>query len=58
MSDDLDERVKDVVDALHKARTEFNDASQCCVDTMQDLHERLERLEKWIENEEREKTNR
>lgn len=49
---DLEQRLDAVCESLESARAEFNQASQCVVEALTGTHERLERIESWIKNQE------
>ncbi|HMG15607.1 MAG TPA: hypothetical protein VK590_09180 [Saprospiraceae bacterium] len=48
MSLSLEERLIDICSALEKAQAEFNIATDCCVTAIEGMHQRMERVEKWI----------
>ena len=47
----MSNKVDSLKSALIKAKDEFNLATKCLYDILKSFNERLERLEKWIENE-------
>ena len=49
MSDLL--RLDAVCELMESEAAEYNQATRCLVEALQGIHERLERIEKWIENE-------
>lgn len=48
---DLEQRLNVICDSLAVAQKEFEQGAECCVQVIQGMHERLERIEKWIENQ-------
>lgn len=55
---DLEQRLDAVCETMESAAAEYNQSTQCLVEALQGIHERLERMEKWIENAERQAVNR
>jgi hypothetical protein len=51
MSDDLEGRLTNLCDSMERAEAEYNQSTQCIVDALTGIHERLERIEKWIQEE-------
>lgn len=50
---DLEQRLDAVCDSMESAQAEFNQATQCLVEALTTIHERLERIEKWIESQQK-----
>jgi len=48
---DLEQRLDVVCESMESAATDYNQSTQCLVEALQGIHERLERIEKWIESE-------
>jgi oligoribonuclease NrnB/cAMP/cGMP phosphodiesterase (DHH superfamily) len=48
MSDDLEQRLTTLCESMEKAEAEYNQSTQCLVDALTTIHERFERIEKWI----------
>ena len=48
MSLSLEKKLIEICAALEKAQAEFNIATDCCVKAIEGMHERMERVEKWI----------
>lgn len=38
-------------ESLENAENEFNEATRCVIESLQGIHERLGRIEKWIKNQ-------
>jgi tetrahydromethanopterin S-methyltransferase subunit G len=55
---DLEQRLDAVCESMESAAAEYNQSTRCLVEALQGIHERLERIEKWIENAERQAVNR
>lgn len=55
---DLEQRLDVVCKSLECAQAEFSQATQCVIEALAGTHERLERIEKWIENAEKIAVNR
>jgi tetrahydromethanopterin S-methyltransferase subunit G len=55
---DLEQRLDAVCESMESATAEYNQSTQCLVEALQGIHERLERIEKWIENVGRQAINR
>jgi hypothetical protein len=55
---DLEKRLDAVCDSMESAENEFKQATQCLVEALEGIHQRMERIEKWIENQERVNQNR
>ncbi len=53
MTEDLERRLDAVCESLDKQKFEFEEAAKCCVEAIQGMNERLERLEKWMANQEK-----
>ena len=51
MSKDLENRLDAVCESLDASKEEFNQATQCLVESLTAIHERLELIEKWITNQ-------
>jgi len=49
---DLEQRLDAVCESMESAQAEFNQATQCLVEALTAIHERLENIEKWIKNQE------
>jgi tetrahydromethanopterin S-methyltransferase subunit G len=52
MIDDLEKRLDAVCESMESAATDYNQSTQCLVEALTGIHERLERIEKWIESQE------
>lgn len=50
MSEDLNKRVNSVCEALHAAIEDYNLSTKCVLEALTGIHDRLENIEKWIEN--------
>jgi tetrahydromethanopterin S-methyltransferase subunit G len=48
MSEDLEKRLDAVCESMDTAKTEFDEATKCLVESLTSIHERLENIEKWI----------
>lgn len=48
MNNDLEKRLDAVCDSLHAQKMEFEEAAKCCVEAMEGINKRLERVEKWM----------
>ena len=48
---DLEKRLDAVCESMESAAADYSQSTQCLVDALTGIHERLERIEKWIENE-------
>ena len=48
---DLEKRLDAVCETMQTAETEFKQATQCVVEALEGIHQRMERIEKWIESE-------
>ena len=48
---DLEQRLNAVCDSLMAAQKEFEQGAECCVQAIHGMHERMERIEKWIESQ-------
>ncbi len=53
MSSSLKNRLNAVYKSLEKQKLEFEEAAKCCVEIIQGMNERLERIEKWMESQEK-----
>lgn len=51
--EDLEKRFDTLYALLDVQRYEFEEAAKCCVEAVQGMNERLERLEKWMANQEK-----
>ena len=51
MIEDLEKRLDAVCESMESAAAEYNQSTQCLVEALTGIHERLERIEKWIESE-------
>lgn len=49
---DLEQRLDAVCESLESAQSEFNQGTQFLIEAFTGIHERLERIEKWIKNQE------
>jgi hypothetical protein len=49
---DLETRFLVIRDQMEKAEGEFNQATQCLLEALTAINERLERIETWIKNQE------
>lgn len=49
MNDDLEKRLDAVCESLESQKFEFEEAAKCCVEAIYGMDQRLERLEKWME---------
>jgi hypothetical protein len=45
---DLERRLDAVCESFEASEAEFNQATKCLVESLQGIHLRLERIEKWI----------
>lgn len=45
---DLEKRLDAVCDSMETAEAQFHQTTACCVEALQGLHTRMERIEKWI----------
>lgn len=45
---DLEQRLDEVCESMDLAKAEFEQATQLLVESLKTIHERLERVEKWI----------
>ena len=50
MREDLNKRVDSVCEALHAAIEDYNLSTKCVLEALTGIHERLEKIEKWIES--------
>jgi len=50
---DLEQRLDAVCESMDAAKAEFEQSTQCLVEALTGIHQRLERIEKWIENQEK-----
>lgn len=50
---DLEQRLDAVCESMDLAKAEFEQATQCLVDSLTSIHERLEQIEKWIMEKEK-----
>ena len=50
---DLEKRLDGMCDSMEAAQSEFNQATQCLIESLTGIHERLERIEKWIRIQEK-----
>lgn len=48
---DIEKRLDKVCKSMESAQAEFNQATQCLVEALTTIHERLENIEKWITNQ-------
>lgn len=48
---DLEHRLNVICDSLAVAQKEFEQGAECCVQAIHGMHERMERIEKWIESQ-------
>lgn len=48
---DLEQRLDAVCESMESAAADYNQSTQCLAEALQGIHERMERIEKWIENE-------
>lgn len=58
MSEDLEKKLEEVCKAISTSAEDYHKSTILCIEALQGIHERLERIEKWIENEERKAVNR
>jgi tetrahydromethanopterin S-methyltransferase subunit G len=49
---DLEQRLDAICESMESAATDYNQSTQCLVEALTGIHERLENIEKWIENQE------
>lgn len=49
---DLERRLDDVCKSIENSREEFDKATESCVEVIHGMHQRMERIEKWIEKQE------
>lgn len=47
----VDKRLDAVCESMESAQTEFNQVTQCLLEALTGIHERLENIEKWIKNQ-------
>ncbi len=47
----LEQRLEAVCESMESATADYYQSAQCLVEALQGIHERLERIEKWIESE-------
>ncbi len=50
---DLEQRLDAVCESMESAAADYSQSTQCLVEALQGIHERLERIEKWIESAEK-----
>jgi tetrahydromethanopterin S-methyltransferase subunit G len=55
---DLEQRLDAVCELMESEAAEYNQSTRSLVEALQGIHERLERIEKWIENVGRQAINR
>jgi len=48
---ELEQKLNTVCDSLAAAQKEFEQGAECCVQAIHGMHERMERIEKWIESQ-------
>lgn len=48
MNDELEQRLDAVCESLDVQKAEFEAAAKCCVEAIQGMNHRLERVEKWM----------
>ncbi len=48
---DLEKRLDAICESTTLAEKEFYEATQCLVESLQGINQRMERIEKWIENQ-------
>lgn len=53
MIEDLEKRLETIYASLDNQKFEFEEAARCCVEAIHGMNERLERLEKWMANQEK-----
>lgn len=49
MSVDLERRLDAVCESLEEQKNEFEEAAKMCVEAFHGMHQRLERIEQWME---------
>lgn len=49
---DLEQRLDAVCESMESAAADYSQSTQCLVEALTGIHERLERIEKWIESQE------
>ena len=49
---DLEQRLDAICESMESAASDYNQSTQCLVEALTGIHERLENIEKWIENQE------
>jgi hypothetical protein len=54
MNDDLGLNKATIFDSLTLSRDEIEEVAQHCVDIIEGMHDRLERIERWIQSQEKE----
>jgi exonuclease VII small subunit len=52
MSVDLEKRLDAVCESLEEQKHEFEEGAKICVEAMYGMHQRLERIEKWMKERE------
>ena len=50
---DLEQRLDAVCESMESAAAEYNQSTQCLIEALEGIHERLERIEKCIESAEK-----
>jgi uncharacterized protein with von Willebrand factor type A (vWA) domain len=55
---DLEQRLDAVCESMESAAADYIQSTQCLVEALQGIHQRIERLEKWIESEKNERMER
>lgn len=50
MNADLEKRLDTIYESMQAAENEFNEATKCLLEALEGIHQRMERIEKWIEN--------
>lgn len=49
MNVDLEKRLDAVLESLELQKNEFEEGATMCVEALHGMHQRLERIEKWME---------
>jgi hypothetical protein len=55
MIDDLERRLDAVCDSLEHQKSEFEEAARLCVEALYGMNQRVERIEKWMTEKNRQK---
>lgn len=48
MNKDLENRLDAMCESLELQKNEFEEAAKCCVEAIQGMNQRIERIEKWM----------